>query len=83
MRALVTGITGQDGSCRIPSLQKNTRSLARLLHQRKAPGDNITLLEVDRIDQSSIDNVIRDVSDNLPRCGHEYLLNDFGASVRY
>src|SRR5215470_11985083 len=69
MRALITGITGQDGSYLAELLlQKNyevfglvRRSSVKRLERIENLVDNITLVEGDLTDQSSLDSVIRDV----------------------
>ena len=69
MRALITGITGQDGSYLAELLlQKNyevfglvRRSSVKHLERIETLLDNITLVEGDLTDQSSLDSVIRDV----------------------
>jgi GDPmannose 4,6-dehydratase len=69
MRALITGITGQDGSYLAELLlQKNyevfglvRRSSVKRLERIETLVDNITLVEGDLTDQSSLDSAIRDV----------------------
>ena len=69
MRALITGITGQDGSYLAELLlEKNyevfglvRRSSVKRLERIETVIDNITLVEGDLTDQSSLDSAIRDV----------------------
>jgi GDPmannose 4,6-dehydratase len=69
MRALITGITGQDGSYLAELLlEKNyevfglvRRSSVKRLERIETLVDNITLVEGDLTDQSSLDSAIRDV----------------------
>jgi|SRR5579864_175678 len=69
MRALITGITGQDGSYLAELLlEKNyevfglvRRSSVKRLERIEPLVENITLVEGDLTDQSSLDSAIRDV----------------------
>lgn len=69
MRALITGITGQDGSYLAELLlEKNyevfglvRRSSGKRLERIETLIDNITLVEGDLTDQSSLDSALRDV----------------------
>ena len=69
MRALITGITGQDGSYLAELLlEKNyevfglvRRSSVKRLERIESLIENITLVEGDLTDQSSLDSAIRDV----------------------
>ena len=69
MRALITGITGQDGSYLADLLLEKKyevfglvrRSSVKHLERIEGLLDNITLVEGDLTDQSSLDGVIRDV----------------------
>lgn len=69
MRALITGITGQDGSYLAELLLEKKyevfglvrRSSVKRLERIETVLDNITLVEGDLTDQSSLDSAIRDV----------------------